>query len=65
MGDRIFILLLYVDDILGQVDKEEVECLRRVQFEIGKKMSHLGMQIEIRDGSTPVHMSFYVKKLLE
>jgi hypothetical protein len=36
-----------------------------VQFEVGSKLSYLGMQIEIRDEGTMIDMSFYVKKLLE
>ena len=47
VGNRIFILLLYVDDILAQVDKQEAERLRvhlkkpfgEVQFEIGERLS--------------------------
>jgi len=73
VGNRVFILLLYVDDILAQVDKEEAERLRvhlrkrfgEVQFQIGKKLSFRGMQINIRDEGTIVDMSFYIKKLLE
>jgi hypothetical protein len=73
VGNRIFILLLYVDDIPAQVDKQEVERLRvhlkkrfgEVQFEIGERLSYLGMQINIKDEGTTVDMSFYIKKLLE
>jgi len=73
VGNRVFILLLYVDNILAQVDKEEAEHLRvhlkkrfgEVQFEIGEKLSYLGMQINIKDEGTMVDMSFYIKKLLE
>jgi hypothetical protein len=68
VGERIFVLLLYVDDILAQVDDKEAERLREhlmrrfgeVQFEVGSKLSYLGMQID-----TMIDMSFYVKKLLE
>jgi hypothetical protein len=71
--ERIFVLLLYVDDILAQVDEKEAEHLRKhlmrkfgeVQFEVGSKLSYLGMQIDVRDEGTIVDMSFYVKKLLE
>ena len=51
VGDRIFYLLLYVDDILALVDKEEVEKIReRLQkrfgeIVFGKKLSYLGMEI--------------------
>jgi len=73
VAGRIFVLLLYVDDILAQVDEKEAEHLRKhlmrkfgeVQFEVGSKLSYLGMQIDVRDEGTIVDMSFYVKKLLE
>jgi hypothetical protein len=69
VGDRIFILLLYVDDILAIVDKAEAERIRAmllarfgtVQLEIGGRLSYLGMKIDIRDIGTVIDMSFYVK----
>jgi hypothetical protein len=73
VGDKIFFFILYVDDILAQVDEKEGqrlwEHLRKrfgeVQYEVGEKLSYLGMQIEIKDKGKIVDMSFYVKKLLE
>jgi hypothetical protein len=73
VGGRIFVLLLYVDDILAQVDEKEAERLRKhlmrkfgdVQFKVGSKLSYLGMQIDVEDEGTIVDMTFYVKKLLE
>jgi hypothetical protein len=73
VGDRIFILLLYVDDILALVDAEEAKRLREhlekrfgtVQFGISKKLSYLGMQLNIKEDGAVVHMTFYVEKLLE
>jgi hypothetical protein len=73
VGNRIYILLLHVDDILGIVDKKEAEQLERmlkrrfgeVQFEIGEELSYLGMKISIRDNGTTVDMSFYVSQILE
>jgi hypothetical protein len=71
--DRIFILLLYVDDILALVDADEAKRLRKhrekrfgtVQFEIPKKLSYLGMQLDIKEDGAIVDMTFYMKKLLE
>ena len=71
--DRIFILLLYVDDILANVDSEEAERLRQnlikrfgtVQFEVGGRLSYLGMQLELKETGTVIDMTFYVKQLLE
>jgi hypothetical protein len=71
--DKIFTLLLHVDDILAAVDAEEAdELLKRlkrrfgeVQFEIGNDLSYLGMSISIRKEGTTIDMSFYVAQVLE
>jgi hypothetical protein len=73
-GDRIYILLLYMDDILADVDKQEAEKLRKklfkrfgmVQFEERGRFLYLGMQINVTDqqGATIV-MVFYTKQLLK
>jgi hypothetical protein len=73
VGDRVFNLLLHVDDILGVVDTEEAELIERnlkqrfgdVQFETGDDLSYLGMQVSIRNQGTMVDMSFYVSELLK
>jgi hypothetical protein len=72
VGNRIFHLLLHVDDILGVVDTEEANRLEAtlekrfgdVQFEKGEDLSYLGMQVSIRDSGT-IDMSFYVTELLK
>jgi hypothetical protein len=51
VGERLFVLLLHVDDILRIVDAEEAK--------------HLGMKIAIKDEGTVVDMSFYVAQILE
>ncbi len=66
VGKRTFILMLYVDDIMAIVDKEEAKKLKSrleklfgvVQFEVGDKMSYLGMNITIGDQGTTVDMTF-------
>jgi len=73
MGEKIFILLLYVDDILALVDKEEAERLKaklqrqfgELVYEVGKKLSYLGMEIEVTQEGTRLDMTHFVKKLLE
>jgi hypothetical protein len=73
VGDRIFILLVYVDDILALVDRDEAEKIRKtlgrqfgkIHFEIGKKLSYLGMEISITESGVTVDMTFYAKKILE
>jgi hypothetical protein len=69
----MFILLVYVDDILALVDRDEAERIRRnldqqfgkVQFEVGKRLSYLGMEINISSKGVTVDMTFYAKKILE
>jgi hypothetical protein len=73
VGEKIFTLLLHVDDILALVDAEEAkkleQSLRRrfgeVQFEVGEELSYLGMKINIKDEGTTADMSFYVVQILE
>ncbi len=73
VDDRIFILLLYVDDILAIVDATEAKRLKSslekwfgtIQFEIGNKLLYLGMQVKIMGAGTTIDMSFYVKQMLE
>jgi hypothetical protein len=70
---RIFMLLLYVDDILVIVDMTEAKLLKshlmakygRVQFEMNEKLSYLGMEIEISNYGTSVGMSLYVTQLVD
>jgi hypothetical protein len=72
-GDRIYILLVYVDDILALVDNEEAEEIRKhldkrfskVLFEKGKELSYLGMQIHIKESGIIIDMMYYAKKILE
>jgi hypothetical protein len=73
VGDRILILMLYVDDIMAIVDEEGAKKLKSrleklfgvVQFEVGDKMSYLGMNITIGDQGTTIDMAFYARQLLK
>jgi hypothetical protein len=73
VGERVFLLFLYVDDILALVDKEEAERIREhllrrfgeIVFVVGNKQSYLGMEIEVTKQGTILDVSFFVKKLLE
>jgi hypothetical protein len=70
---KIYLLLLHVDDILANVDREEAMALKArlekafgtIQFEEGSRLSCLGMQLELRKEGAVVNMSFYAKQLLE
>jgi len=54
-GDRIYILMLHVDNILANVDREEAErlCQNLIkrfgtkQFKVSGRLSYLGMQIDM------------------
>jgi hypothetical protein len=69
VGGSIYILLLDVDNILALVDAKEAEHLKMhltkhfgtVRFEIGAKLSYLGMQLNIRDEGMLIDMCFFVK----
>jgi len=71
--ERIYLLLLHVDDIMANIDREEAMTLKArlekafgtIQFEEGGRLSYLGMQLELREEGTVVDMSFYAKQLLE
>jgi hypothetical protein len=71
--DKMFTLLLHVDDILAAVDEEEadklLERLRRrfgeVHFEVGNDLSYLVMKISIRKEGTMIDISFYIAQVLE
>jgi hypothetical protein len=73
VGDRVYLLLLYVDDILAVVDAEEAARLKAkleklfgtIQFEEGDKLSYLGMDVTIKDVETTIDMRFYVDQVLE
>jgi hypothetical protein len=70
---RIYLLLLHVDDILANVDREEAMALKArlekafgtIQFIEGSRLSYLGMYLEQSKEGTVVDMSFYAKQLLE
>jgi hypothetical protein len=73
VGDCLYILLLYVDDILAVMDAEEAEKLRTrleelfgtIQYEEGAKLTYLGMDVNIEDQGMTIDMIFYVKQVLE
>lgn len=73
VGEKIFILLFYVDDILGIIDEMEARRLKEHlvkhfgtdQFKEGSRLSFLGIDIEITDTGTKIVMRFYVRQLVE
>jgi hypothetical protein len=71
-GDEVFLLVVYVDDILIIASELEIERLhelcvdefRWITLEKGRNHSYLGMQLEFVDGEVRVDMSSYVDKVL-
>jgi len=70
---QIFILLIYVDDILVLADKDETERLRQafiaeyqwITMEYGSVHSYLGMKIIFKEGYSIIDMTHFVEKLLD
>jgi hypothetical protein len=73
VGKQVHTLLLYVDDFLAIVDAQEAERLKMrleellgtIQYEVGARLSYLGMIVKIEDEGTKIDMTFYIKQVLE
>jgi hypothetical protein len=73
VGEKVYLLIVYVDDILIIAEDDEIERLRKafidefkwIAFETGDSLSYLGMQITVRNGKVMVDMTFYIDKILE
>jgi hypothetical protein len=72
-GERIFLLLISVDDILAIVDDKERMDLKEnlvgmfgtVQYEDIDALSCLGMQVKVDKGTVTIDMSSYVTNLVK
>ncbi len=72
-NNMVYILVVYVDDILiiaseDEIKKLHTQCVeefRWVTLEVGKCHSYLGMQLEFLEGEVRVNMSNYVEKVIE
>jgi hypothetical protein len=73
VGDKICLLLIYVDDILVLADEAElkqVESFFKKEFtwitmNVGNVLSYLSMQIMLEQGVVTMDMSYYLEKVLE
>ncbi len=73
VDDMIFIILIYVDDLLIFASAEEMEALRHlliaafksISMQVLNALSYLGMQISWQEGRFSVEMDFYVEQLLK
>ena len=72
LDDMIFIILIYVDDLLIFAMTLEMDILRAllteafksITMEVDQKLSYLGMQIVWSDAGFDISMEHYVKQLL-
>ena len=70
---KIFLFLIYVDDILVIATRSEMERLKQrfierfqwITMEIGCKHSYLGMQLTLYDGYLTVVMLHFIQKMLD
>jgi len=73
VGDIVYFLLIYVDDILLLAEQQEIERMKEVflqhftwiRMEIAEKHSYLGILISLRPGEVEIDMEFYVRKVLK
>jgi hypothetical protein len=72
LGDRVYLLVVYVDDVLVVAELTELKRLREaftqefrwVTMVIGQKQSYLGMLIAVERGVVTVDMRYYLGKIL-
>jgi hypothetical protein len=73
VGSKIFLLVIYVDDILVFANDEEMKNLKDafikefqwITMEVGASHSYLGMQITMKDRRAIIDMSNFIEKLLD
>jgi hypothetical protein len=71
--NQLYILILYVDDILLFADQEEidrVQAFMKQEFKWitvvkGKVQSYIGMNIEVSSYKVTVNMNYYTQQLLQ
>jgi len=72
VNGKVFLLVIYVDDILVIADEAEIEQLNQefikeyqwITMEIGETHSYLGMQIHLKKGYAIIGMAHFIEKLL-
>jgi len=73
VGKRVFLLVVYVNDILILASEDEIKRLgkaftaefRWITLETGNRHSYLGMQLEFLPDAVKIDMGFYVEKVLK
>lgn len=69
---QVFLLVIYVDDILVLANTEEMECVKQafitefqwITMEVGNGHSYLGMHVIMYDGYALIDMKNFIDKLL-
>jgi len=73
VGSAVYLLLVYVDDILiiadakelTRLEKEFVSTFKWITMSVGPSHSYIGMHISVRDGTVTLDMPHYLHKILE
>jgi hypothetical protein len=73
VGDKVYLLLLYIDNILLIADLQELDCLEAeflkefqwIMMAKGDSHSHIGMQISMCSGVVTLDMKYYLDCILE
>jgi hypothetical protein len=73
VGDKVYLLTLYVDDILLIAEKLEIECIEKaflaefwwITMAVGNSHSYIGMQLTVEKGCIILGMRYYLQKFLE
>jgi hypothetical protein len=73
VGQLIFFIMIYVDDLLILATLEEIENIRKllverfktISIEVMESVSYLGMQLTRTEAETTVDMSYYAAKIVE
>ena len=73
INGMIFIILIYVDDLLILAMKDEIEGIcelltgvfMAITMEIGRELLYLGMQVVWWDGSFEITMDYYLEQLVK
>jgi len=73
VDDKIYLLVIYVDDILVLAEESEIERIRDafiqafqwITMEVNDSHSYLGMQIIMKKGFAVIDMSHFIERLLD
>jgi len=73
VGEKVYLLTLYVDDILLIAEKLEIECVEKafeaefqwITMAVGNSHSYTGMKLTVDKGYIVLDMRYYLQNLLE